>query len=183
MEDLRELLWPLACAIKAAKHLKAGQSCVVILPDGIRNYMSKWVVDSWMEARGLKESVNKNEYSWWETKVSKLNPLHTFQEATKFLKENNLEQVPIVDADGLLIGMADQTQMLNKMLAFNLKPTDLIEKFVYKPFRRVTSNAGIGKVSRILEKQPYVVVVDEDIGEHVVSVVRKIDVLNYITNN
>lgn len=183
----------MAVAIKAAKNLKAGQSCVIILPDSIRNYMSKWVNDSWMEARGLKESVNKNKYTWWETEISELkldepltiSPNITFQEATKFLKVNNLEQVPIVDTHGILIGMAAQTQMLNKMLAFNLKPTDTIEKFVYKAFRKVSSTTGIGKVSRILEKEPFVVItsVSTNGEERALGVVKKIDILNYITNN
>lgn len=37
-------------ALKAAQHLKAGQRCLVILPDGIRNYLSKFVDEGWMQA-------------------------------------------------------------------------------------------------------------------------------------
>ncbi|MCH9756108.1 MAG: pyridoxal-phosphate dependent enzyme [Gammaproteobacteria bacterium] len=40
-------------ALKAAASLKAGQRCLVILPDSVRNYMSKYVNDSWMQAHGL----------------------------------------------------------------------------------------------------------------------------------
>jgi cystathionine beta-synthase/cysteine synthase A len=36
-------------ALDAAKRLKKGQRCVVILPDGIRNYMSKFVDNKWMK--------------------------------------------------------------------------------------------------------------------------------------
>lgn len=36
-------------ALQAAKNLKKGQKCVAILPDGIRNYMSKFVDDHWMK--------------------------------------------------------------------------------------------------------------------------------------
>ena len=36
-------------ALKAAKSLKKGQNCVVILADGIRNYMTKFVDNKWME--------------------------------------------------------------------------------------------------------------------------------------
>ena len=36
-------------ALQEAKKLKAGQRCVVILPDGIRNYMTKFVDDQWMK--------------------------------------------------------------------------------------------------------------------------------------
>jgi len=35
-------------ALDAAKQLKKGQKCLVVLPDGIRNYMSKFVDDNWM---------------------------------------------------------------------------------------------------------------------------------------
>ncbi|MCB0357282.1 MAG: pyridoxal-phosphate dependent enzyme, partial [Bdellovibrionales bacterium] len=35
-------------ALEAAKSLSAGQNCVVILPDGIRNYMSKFLDDEWL---------------------------------------------------------------------------------------------------------------------------------------
>lgn len=40
-------------ALKAAEKLKKGQNCVVILPDSVRNYMSKYVSDGWMEAQEL----------------------------------------------------------------------------------------------------------------------------------
>lgn len=40
-------------ALKAASKLKAGQNCVVILSDGVRNYMTKFIEDSWMKKHGL----------------------------------------------------------------------------------------------------------------------------------
>ncbi|MDF1677789.1 MAG: pyridoxal-phosphate dependent enzyme, partial [Legionellaceae bacterium] len=40
-------------ALNAAESLKAGQRCLVILPDSIRNYMTKYVDDTWMQAQGL----------------------------------------------------------------------------------------------------------------------------------
>ena len=40
-------------ALQAARTLKAGENCLVILPDSIRNYLSKFVSDDWMQAQGL----------------------------------------------------------------------------------------------------------------------------------
>ena len=40
-------------ALQAARSLKAGQVCLVILPDSIRNYMSKFVTYDWMQTHGL----------------------------------------------------------------------------------------------------------------------------------
>ncbi|KTD53505.1 cystathionine beta-synthase [Legionella santicrucis] len=40
-------------ALQAAKSLNKGQKCLVILPDSIRNYMSKFPNDEWMKAQGF----------------------------------------------------------------------------------------------------------------------------------
>ena len=40
-------------ALQVAKNLQAGQKCLVILPDSIRNYMSKFPDDVWMQAHDL----------------------------------------------------------------------------------------------------------------------------------
>jgi cysteine synthase A len=36
-------------ALQAAKELKAGQKCLIILPDSIRNYLTKFVDNNWMK--------------------------------------------------------------------------------------------------------------------------------------
>lgn len=41
-------------ALRAAETLKKGQKCVVLLPDGIRNYLTKFVDDRWMKEKGLE---------------------------------------------------------------------------------------------------------------------------------
>lgn len=40
-------------ALQAAKKLTAGQNCLVIFPDSIRNYLSKFPSDNWMEQNNL----------------------------------------------------------------------------------------------------------------------------------
>lgn len=40
-------------ALQAAKELSAGQNCVVILPDSIRNYLTKFADDKWMIANKM----------------------------------------------------------------------------------------------------------------------------------
>ncbi|KAK9497156.1 hypothetical protein O3M35_004526 [Rhynocoris fuscipes] len=41
----------MVAALKVAKNLGPNKRCVLILPDGVRNYMSKMVKDDWMETR------------------------------------------------------------------------------------------------------------------------------------
>ena len=40
-------------ALQAAKQLTEGQKCLVILPDSIRNYMSKFASDEWMQEQEM----------------------------------------------------------------------------------------------------------------------------------
>jgi len=40
-------------ALQAAKELKSGQTCVVLLADGIRNYMTKFIDPNWMKEHGF----------------------------------------------------------------------------------------------------------------------------------
>jgi cysteine synthase A len=40
-------------ALQVATRLKKGQKCVVILPDGIRNYLSKFADNRWMKEKGF----------------------------------------------------------------------------------------------------------------------------------
>jgi cystathionine beta-synthase len=45
----------MAGAMKAAKSLKKGQRCVVLLPDSVRNYMTKFLNDEWMKKNGYTD--------------------------------------------------------------------------------------------------------------------------------
>lgn len=98
----------LSAAIVAAKDLKEGQKCVVVLPDGIRNYMTKFVTDNWMEARGFKEVVNEHNHWWWAHKVSEFNVPQvksislttTAKDALTFLKSNGYDRAPVVNNEG-----------------------------------------------------------------------------------
>lgn len=100
-----------AAALVAAKDLKAGQKCVIILPDGIRNYMSKFVTENWLEARRFKEIENEHNHWWWNNTVADLRlpttksiPLTTTcVDALSFLQSNKLERVPVTNNDGYFI--------------------------------------------------------------------------------
>ena len=78
-----------------------------MLPDNIRNYMTKFVLDNWMEARNLKESDNPQGHSWWDKKVSDLvlpSPLTvttkvTCQEVFDIMKNEDIDQIPVIDSE------------------------------------------------------------------------------------
>lgn len=100
-----------SCAMQAIAdaNLKEGQVCVVILPDGVRNYMTKFLSDQWMMERDLlPEKEITDQYWWWDTTVASLRleapltilPEVSVQEAIDLMKRKGFDQMPVVDGNG-----------------------------------------------------------------------------------
>lgn len=184
-----------AVALEAAKDLKEGQNCVVILPDNIRNYLTKFVSDNWMEARNFKPSANVHKHKWWN------NSLTTFdlttpptvgvdvclQEVINIMNTAKIDHLPVIDRDGTTIkGMVSLPNLTSKLLNRLAKPTDPVSRAIFKQFVRVDQNDTAGHVSRILEKDAFVLVVKKEDKstnvETVVGVLTQRDMLFYISN-
>lgn len=190
----------IAVALEAAKDLKEGQNCVVILPDNIRNYLTKFVSDNWMEARNFKDSVNVHKHKWWNNSISTLNlttPLTVgvdvcLQEVINIMKGNAVNQLPVVDQDGSIKGMVYLPNLMSKMLNRLAKPSDSVSRAIFKQFVKVDRTDCVGHASRVLEKDPFVLVVQKEkkytdaenfqLKETVVGVLTQRDMLEYISN-
>uniref|UniRef100_A0A8C6UXY9 Cystathionine beta-synthase n=1 Tax=Neogobius melanostomus TaxID=47308 RepID=A0A8C6UXY9_9GOBI len=191
----------MAAAVNVAKELKEGQRCVVILPDSIRNYMSKFLSDKWMVQKGFlsEEDLMVKKPWWWNLKLQGLNlsaPLTvlssvTCQKTIKILKDKRFDQAPVVDEAGLILGMVTLGNMLASILAGKIKISDPVSKVLYKQFKQVRLTDNLGKVSRILETDHFALVVHEQIQyltdgsstlkQMVFGVVTAVDLLNFVT--
>lgn len=191
----------LAVALKAAKELKEGQRCVVILPDGIRNYMSKMVSDHWMEARDLMDfNQHNNGHWWWNMKVSSLKlqapltvqPTITCQEAIDVMKKEGYDQIPVVDENGGIVGMVTMGNLMNRIVNKKAEPSDKVEKVLFRQFKKISLDTTLGKLSRIFEKDSFALVTHNQRmyssgasaknREVIIGIVSIIDLLNYITS-
>jgi len=158
----------MSAAMEVAKDLTEDQICVILCPDNIRNYMTKFLVDNWMEARDFKPSPNLFCHDWWNSKISCLmsneSPITitdtaTCQEVIEKLKGIHLDQVAITDTLGNIEGMATVNNIMCKILDRSVELNDPISKALFKKFIKIKMDTTLGKLSRILEKEPYAVVV------------------------
>lgn len=191
----------MSAAVNVAKELKEGQRCVVILPDSIRNYMSKFLSDKWMFEKGFlsEEDLVVNKPWWWNLTLQELRlsapltvlPLVSIKKTIQILKEKAFDQAPVVDETGQILGMVTLGNMLASVLAGKVRPSDPISKVLYKQFKQVRLTDNLGKLSRILETDHFALVVHEQIQymsdgspkmrQMVFGVVTAIDLLNYVT--
>ncbi|XP_075768481.1 cystathionine beta-synthase-like isoform X1 [Pelodiscus sinensis] len=201
----------MSIAVKAAKDLTEGQRCVVILPDSVRNYMSKFLNDKWMTQKGFIKAEDDiiNKPWWWHLKVQELSlsapltvlPGVTCEKTIEILREKGFDQAPVVDESGVILGMITLGNMLSSLLAGKVQPSDHVSKVIYKQFRQTSNQTSgetlihlkdsLGKLSHILEIDHFALVVHEQIQYHsdgssskrqmVFGVVTAIDLLNFVT--
>ncbi|XP_020611099.1 cystathionine beta-synthase-like [Orbicella faveolata] len=194
----------MAAAVQAAQKLGEGQRCIVLLPDSVRNYMTKFLSDDWMEANGFLEKERNddhNKFWWWTKKVSSLNlptpltvlPSVTCQQSIDIMDREGFDQLPVVNEAGLVIGMVTLGNIMSQMLTGRITPESPIANSVYKNFKKVTLDSSLGRLSRILDHDHYAVVVHRqrlytdkgklDEKEMIFGIVTRIDLLNFITMN
>ncbi|CAH0728293.1 unnamed protein product, partial [Brenthis ino] len=158
-------------AILAAKSLKAGQKCVVLLPDNIRNYMTKFISDQWMEARDFKSYPNNDSVWWWNKplteneeliqKTPSISETSSTLEAITTLRANKSPLVNIVNDKGSIVGVFTSDNTRKRMVNLSSSLNEKLENYTVKKFYKldISKKPTLGVVSRTLDIAPYVVIV------------------------
>lgn len=183
----------LSVALKAAKSLTAGQKCVVILPDGIRNYMTKFVSESWCQARGFLPLENSHNLWWWNKQVKDMQLAAAdsveagveVKEVLRLLEEKHLEYLTVVD-NGAVIGVTDRKLILDKCSMFGCEIDAPIRLSIEKKFLKVDQQTSLARLAAILRTEPYACVTDEldnicgNARSAVKHLITRTELLNYI---
>lgn len=198
----------MSCAVDAAKFLKKGQRCIVILPDSVRNYMTKGLSDDWMLDHHFIDGdvikVRKFQ-TWWANRrvcdITLATPLTitsdvTCKSAISLLKKEGFDMVPVIGSDGNVLGVVTEGNMTSKIISGQIKSEDTVSKarVIYKAFRKIGMNDTLADLAQALDHQPYVLVITEQRcfsgssnngglqKKMVVSgIVSRIDLLDYIS--
>lgn len=68
--------------------------------------------------------------------------------------------MPLFFFHSSLKGMITRSHTLNHLLNNKLPLTATIDQFIYKQFRKANTNVKLGRISRILEREPFVVITE-----------------------
>jgi cystathionine beta-synthase len=200
-----------SAAVKAARqHLKKGQRCVVILPDSVRNYMTKALSDDWMSDHGFVDGnvvVEKNFETWWAKKRVYEMPINTpmtitenirCKDAIALLKREGFDMVPVL-SDGAVSGVVTEGNITRCILSGRCQPNTTIAEagVIYKTFHKFGMGSTLQEIARALDHDPFVLIVTEQrcfsrkknqeepqvINRCVVSgIVSRIDLLDFISS-
>ncbi|XP_065841452.1 cystathionine beta-synthase-like [Oscarella lobularis] len=193
----------MAAAIEAAKDLREDQCCVVLLPDSVRNYMTKFLSDDWMAEKGFLETSAEESVEkpwWWNKSVAHLQlntPLTvhrdvTCSESIEILKKEGIDQLPVVTDGGDVLGVVTLGNLMSKVLRGKVNSSDPVTAVLYKQFQKIDLSTTLSTLSRILERDHFAIVThaqkcysggNQTVKDTIFGVVSAIDLLTYINGS
>jgi len=201
----------MVAALRCAKQLKKGQRVVVVFADSVRNYMTKFLSDKWMVENGfMEEDAKTSKSEWWSNRpVSDLkleSPVTVQSDVTcsdciDLLKSHSFDQVPVVRADGEVIGMVTEGNLMSHITQGRAQGSDPITKVLYRQFRQIEPKTPLSTLSKIFDTDHFALVITTQrvygskpdssaaiksnfVEKKIVfGLVTRIDLLNFIVHN
>ena len=177
----------LAGALRYAARLPADRLVVVILPDSGSRYLSKVFDDKWMRENGFLEA------EWSEVTLGEVLAKKSFRklisaqeqdsiaEVIALMKSNDISQVPVLDAAGVLVGLVTEVDLLKHLLASDNghthSQTESIAPIVQQAQAVYPAHTLLEEVLPAIV-EGYVILVSE--GNRPAGILTKIDVLDFI---
>jgi cystathionine beta-synthase len=167
-----------------AKRNGPGKRIVVILPDSIRNYMTKFLDERWMKENGFVESQ-------WETnslgdllrnlpprKLVVASTADTVADGVMAMKEHGVSQLPVVEG-GQLVGIVTESDLLAKLVDGRATLSSAMAEVMFRNVKTLVASEDAGKLLEVFAAGMVGIVVDE--SERLLGIVTKMDLVDLLT--
>jgi cystathionine beta-synthase len=170
-------------ALQVAKNMRPGQRLVVILPDSIRNYLTKFVSDSWMRQHGFLQA--DWELGTMQDILRTLGPreLITLEvdapvsAATELFKLHGISQIPVVDR-GVLVGILTELDVMQQLVSGRATPETTVAEAMVRRVSTVLPSQPAGELPAIFERGEVALVVDSH--RHLLGIITKLDLIEIV---
>jgi cystathionine beta-synthase len=169
-------------ALQVAPRLKAGQNCVVVLPDGIRNYMTKFVDDKWMRDNGFfqqraLEGRVEDIMLGRTGAIEVAEDTDTLREVIEKMRHRGISQLPVTSG-GVLVGMVTEADLMNFLGSGEGAPEALVAKCMTRHVASVGLTTPLSALEELLTRSPAAVVVNDD--RQPIGILSRIDLLYHL---
>lgn len=173
----------MAGALKIARNLPAGKTVVVVFPDSGTRYLSKVFSDDWMQENGFLEQTWVNTYvrdllaTRRFPQVITARPSDRLLDVAARMKAHDISQIPAVDAEGRLLGMVTEVDLLDCMLSGECVATQTVESSISPSVVTIAADAPMETLIGVFMDGHTVVVTEE---ARVVGILTKIDLIDFL---
>ncbi len=171
-------------ALQVAKECGPGKRIVVLLPDSVRNYMTKFMDEKWMRENGFSESL-------WETssigdllrslprrEVFTAASSDTIADSVMLMKERGVSQLPVLD-DARLIGIVTESDVLGKLVEGRANLSSSVAEVMFRKVQTVNERDDAGTLTRLFADGLVALVVDD--SQHLKGIITKMDLVDHLT--
>jgi cystathionine beta-synthase len=170
-------------AMQVCRELGPGKRVVVILPDSIRNYLTKFVDDRWMRQQGFMKNdwevgtVGDVMRSLGRREVIALDLNDKIARATDLFKSHGISQMPVLDG-GKLVGILTESDLLHHIMSGRVDKDTIVAEVMERKVSVVGLHAGSGELPRIFERGEVAIVVDDQ--RAVLGILTKMDLIELL---
>ncbi|MCA9677225.1 MAG: cystathionine beta-synthase [Kofleriaceae bacterium] len=170
-------------AMQVSRDLGPGKRVVVILPDSIRNYLTKFVDDRWMRQNGFLKAdwelgaIGDVVRALGKREVIALDVDDKVADATALFTKHGISQMPVLD-QGRLAGILTESDLLQAMVSGRVTPETIVGEVMVRKVSTVGMHAGSGELPRIFERGEVAIVVDDD--RKVLALLTKMDLIEML---
>ena len=171
-------------AVEIAQELGEGKRVVTLLPDGVRNYMTKFLDEQWMRENGFTERAWESQRMEELLRALPQRPLITAQgadpigETVRKMKREGISQVPVLDGERL-IGLVSEGDLLAKLVDGTAKLEGVVAEVMERNLVTVAQDEDAGVLTELFAKDLVALVVDQ--AERLVGLVSKMDLVDLLT--
>ena len=176
-----------ACAaVQVAQELGPGKRVVMILPDSVRNYMTKFMDDQWMKESGFTESrwesgsVAEVLRSMPRREVITAGSADTVADSVLLMKEKGISQLPVVE-DAKLVGIVTESDLLGRLVEGRASLSSTIAEVMFRNVRTVHVNDDAGTLTRVFGEGMVALVTDDE--SRLCGILTKMDLVDYLTRS
>ncbi len=173
-------------AVEVAKREGPGKRIVTILPDSVRNYMTKFMDDAWMRENGFTES------RWESSTVGDLlrslpprdlwtaSSSDTLADAVMLMKDKGISQLPVLDNERL-VGIVTESDLLGRLVEGRATLSSAVAEVMFRTVATVKTSDDAGSLRNVFADGLVAVVVNEE--GHLKGLVTKMDLVDVLTRS
>jgi cystathionine beta-synthase len=173
-------------ALEIARRSEPGTRIVTILPDSVRNYMTKFMDEGWMKDNGFTErdwatqTVGDLLLRIPRRRVLCVKSTDTIADAVTQMKEHGVSQLPVVD-NGALTGIVTESDLLSRLVEGNASLAGAVAEVMFRKVSTLEAGDDAGALLEFFARGEVGVVIDAE--RAVVGIITKMDLVENLTGS
>ena len=173
-------------ALEVAEKYGPDKRIVVVLPDSVRNYMTKFMDDQWMKENGFTEdrwqsaTLGDMLRALPPRKLVTTSSSDTVADAVMAMKEHGVSQLPVLD-DERLVGIVTESDLLARIAEGNATLASSVAEVMFRNVTTVRGDDEARSLTTLFGDGNVGLVVDDD--GRLLGILTKMDLVDLLSGS